>query len=238
MKQPQTTPLRMTLVDGLTPLLRVVLFPFEEIKKILYYHATYDQFMKQKKELEQLRSQGIWDNQITQENKRLKSLLDFKHTIRYPVVAATVVGREPSSWTTTLIIDKGYKDGIKQGMAVVNSSSVIGKIWEVGRRNSKVILLTDPSFSVAAVIERTREEGLIEGTLRGVCRMRYLSLQADIQIGDKVMSSKLSSFIPEGLLIGEVTEILEHHSDSPTGECFVRPMVSTSRVEEVLVIKK
>ena len=98
------------------------------------------------------------------------------------------------------------------------------------------MLLNDPDFSVAALIERSREEGLISGTLKGNCRMRYLSPEADIRIGDKVITSNISASFPEGLLIGEVVRI-EENPGSPTIECLVAPAVSLSQLEEVLIIK-
>ncbi len=134
-----------------------------------------------------------------------------------------------------IIIDKGENDDIKSGMPVVNASGVVGKISEVGKDTSKVILLTDPHFSVAALIQRPRENGLISGTLQGVCRMRYLDTNADLKNGDKVITSKLSSSFPEGLLIGEIMKIDEDQA-SPSFECFIRPAVSFSQIEEVLVI--
>ena len=135
------------------------------------------------------------------------------------------------------MIDKGDKDGVKQGMPVIDALGVIGKIVETSAHLSKVILLTDPQFSVAAIIERTRESGLVSGTLQGLCRLRYLSDDTQIQVGDKVITSKLSGSFPEGLLIGEIVHIEEHPTE-PSSEYIVEPVISPSEIEEVLVIVK
>lgn len=227
----------MTFVDVIALPGRIILFPFHELRKIIFYHGTYSKYMKLKEEVELLRHKAAVSDEVVQENSRLKGMLDLKQGGKYPMVAAYVIGRDPSNWGATLFIDKGERDGLKVGMPVVNSSSIIGKILEVGKNTSKVILLSDPSFSVASMLERSREQGLISGTLQGKCRMRYLSPDADIRVGDRVITSNLSSSFPEGLLIGEVTGIEESQS-SPTMECLVAPAVSLSTVEEVLIIKK
>jgi len=134
-----------------------------------------------------------------------------------------------------MIIDRGEESGIRPGLPVVNASGVVGKIAEVSHGMSKVILLTDPEFSVAALIQEPRESGLVSGTLKGVCRMRYIREDAQIHIGDKVITSKLSSSFPEGLLIGEVVSVNDS-SKNPTVECLIHPSVGFSQIEEVLVI--
>lgn len=230
-------PFKMCLVDITSLPTRIILFPFQEIKKIIFYHSTFTKYEKLKKEMEDLRGQTRQHEELARENQRLKSLLELKGKSKYPMVAANVIGRDPSNWHAIIFIDRGQKEGIRQGMPVVTAASVIGKIVEVGNKTSKVMLISDPAFSVAALLERSREEGLVTGTLAGVCRMRYLSLQADIRVGDKVITSKLSSSFPEGLLIGEVAEI-KANTGSPTIECLVLPAASPSQIEEVLIIRK
>ena len=87
------------------------------------------------------------------------------------------------------------------------------------------------------MIQRTREGGVVSGSLQGICRMRYINPDADLQVGDKVMTSKLSSAFPEGLLIGEIVNIEENY-DKQSLECTIRPTVTLSQLEEVLVILK
>jgi len=215
---------------------RIILLPLLELKKIVFYHATYNEYTRLKNQVDALKSKLSRQEEIFRENARLKELLDFKKNTTINLIAADVIARDPSGWTSAVIVDKGSREGVRQGMAVVGASGIIGRIVEVGKKASKVMLLNDPGFSVAAVIERSREAGLITGTLQGVCRMRYLSPQADIKVGDRVITSKLSSIFPEGLPIGEVISVQESQS-SPTLECFVKPIASPSQIEEVLIKK-
>ena len=215
--------------------IRLISYPIREIKKILYYHRTFDEYKRLKQETDVLKARLVGLEEVVLENIRLENLLKFKRQLVYSSVVANVVGRDPSYWNSTMIIDKGQAHGIRQGMPVVNALGVVGKIAEVGQDSSKVVLLTDSQFSVAALIQRPRESGLVSGTLQGVCRMRYIRTVAKIHIGDKVITSKLSSSFPEGLLIGEIISI-NNHPSKPSVEALVKPSVTFSQIEEILVI--
>lgn len=209
--------------------------PLLEIKKILYYRRVFNEYKRLSRENDVLRARLTGKEDLIKENNRLNNLLNFKKKLIYPSVAARVIGREPSNWNTAILIDRGKEDGVEDGMPVVTDLGIVGKIAEITDSSSKVILLTDYRFSVAAGILSSRESGLVSGTLQGLCRMRYLSKNAQIQEGDTVVTSKLSSTYPEGLLIGEVVSVYQN-PDTSSVECLIRPAVSLSQVEEVIVI--
>jgi len=215
----------------------VVSFPLKETKKILYYHRTFEEYKKLKEERDVLKARLVGLEEVVKENARLENLLRYKRQSLYSSVVAKVIGRDPSYWNSTMIIDKGAQDGITEGLPVVNALGVIGKIAEAGVETSKVILMTDPQFAVAALVQRPRENGLVSGTLQGVMRMTYIRGEADVIVGDTVITSNLSSSFPEGLLIGEIISV-ESDPSKPTVLCLVRPSVAFSQIEEVMVILK
>ena len=228
-------PLKFKIIEITSIPIKLFSTPILEIKKIIYYHRIFDEYKRLKQEVTVLKSRLVGLEEVIHENNRYEKLLEFKRKLLYSSEAANVIGRDPSQWNSTMIIDKGQQDGIRQGMPVVNASGVIGKIAEVGSRASKVILVTDPQFSVAALIQRTRDNGIVSGTLQGNCRLRYLNPETELQLGDKVITSKLSSSFPEGLIIGEISQIFENPNNS-TFEYILEPAVSLSEIEEVLVI--
>ena len=211
--------------------------PIDEIKKIIFYRRNYAEYYKYKKEAEGYKSRLLGMQEVVQENNRLQRILEFKKSLVYESTVANVIGRNPTYWNDFLIIDQGLKRGVNLGMPVITSSGVVGKIVEVGNISSKVILLTDPNFSVAAIVQRSRQQGLLSGSLKGLCRMQYLPLDTDIKIGDMIITSKLSSAFPEGLAIGEVVNI-QRDQDGSLVECLIRPSVNFAGIEEVVVIKK
>ena len=216
---------------------RIISVPLKEIKKIVFYHRTFNEYMRLRKDVNTLKGRVIGFDEVLRENNRLAKLLNFKRKLIFSSIAANVIGRDHSNWNATMLIDKGLEDGVEIGMPVVDASGVVGKIAEVSNANAKVVLLTDSSFSVAALAQRSRETGLIAGTLEGMCRLRYLSSDADIQVGDQIITSKLSSSFPEGLQVGEVVEV-KPDKDGLVLDCIVQPTVFLSQVEEVLVVQK
>jgi rod shape-determining protein MreC len=210
---------------------------FWEAKKILYYHRTFDEYKKLKEEVDILRTRLMGQEEVIRENTRLQRLLDFKRKMVYSSIVARVIGREPSHWNSSIIIDKGAADNLTEGLPVVNDLGVVGKVVEVGTHQSKVMLLTDPQFSVAVLIKRVRENGLISGTLQGKCQLTYVHDDADIRVGDKVITSQLSSSFPESLFVGYV-ESIHQDGDKVENKYIVKPYVSFSGLEEVLVIQQ
>lgn len=230
-------PFKSLVVNIVSFPITIISAPLTEFKKMVRYHRTYDEFQLLKKEYRILRNRLIGFDEVQKENNRLAQLLEFKRGLIFSSVAANVVGRDPDSWNSSIIIDRGREDGVDEGMPVVSALGVVGKVSEAGPGQSKVVLLTDPSFSVAALVKRSREIGLVSGTLKGLSQMRYLSADADVKAGDIIITSKLSTSFPEGLLIGEVVEA---HTDdnSLTLHCLISPATALSQLEEVLVVQK
>jgi rod shape-determining protein MreC len=230
-------PFKSLVVNVVSFPIKFISAPLLEFKKIATYHRTYNEYQLVKKEYRILRDRLIGFDEVQKENNRLAGLLDFKRGLIFSAVAANVVGRDPATWNSSIVIDRGREDGVENGMPVVSALGVVGKISEAGANQSKVVLLTDPSFSVAALVKRSREVGLVSGTLKGLSQLRYLSGDADVKAGDVIVTSKLSSSFPEGLLIGEV---IDSHKDdnSLTVHCMIRPATALSQLEEVLVVKK
>lgn len=231
------TPLKFFCIRAVSLPLRMVSAPLREIKKIIFYHRTFDEYIKLKGEVDVLQGRLLGMEELLRENSRLERLLDFKRRMVYASVSAAIIARDPSKWDASLVIDRGEEDGVSVGMPVVSASGVAGKIFEVSAHTAKVILLTDPDFSVAALVQRSRETTLVSGTLQGLARLRYLPAEADVEVGDEVITSSMSPSFPEGLLIGEVVSV-RHDPNSGTLDCLVQPAVRFSQVEEVLVIQK
>lgn len=229
-------PLKFTFVRALKGPIDIISFPFYEAKKILFYHRTFNEYQRLREQVSTLKVRLGALEELGEENIRLERLLGLKRSLAYSSVSANVIGRDPSGWSSSMIIDRGKEDGIKQGMPVVSALGVVGKIAEVSDQDSKVVLLTDPQFSVAALVQNSREIGLVTGSLQGeICRMRFISPNAQINVGDQVITSMLSTSFPEGLLIGEIVRIIGSPQE-PSIECIIKPFVGLSRVEEVLVI--
>ena len=182
-----------------------------------------------------MRQKIISLNEIYLENLRLKKLLSLKDSSPYKVIASSVIGRSADSWASAIIIDKGSYHGIKSGMPVITYAGLLGCISETARFTSKVLLISDPGFAVSAVIQRSRQEGLITGTLGANLIMRYLPDEPDIKVSDTIITSGLNEVYPKSLPIGTVIDVGNELSGL-SRYAIVKPAVNLSNIEEVLVI--
>jgi rod shape-determining protein MreC len=157
--------------------------------------------------------------------------------IPFSAIPAQVIGRDPSNWSNSLIIDKGSSSGIKSNMAVMSTRGLVGRIVEVGRLSSKALLITDPNLKVGVLVRRNRQGGIMTGRPGGRCKIIYISLDSDVKPGDKVMTAGFGSVFPKGILIGEVEKVGKEE-----GRLYkfaiLKPSQDLSRLEEVLCIVK
>ncbi|MFH1992718.1 MAG: rod shape-determining protein MreC [Pseudomonadota bacterium] len=168
-------------------------------------------------------------------NIRLRNLLDFQKSMNHQVLAAEVIGKDPSPWYKTIIIDKGKDDGVKKGMAVVIPEGVAGQVMDVSTHYSKVLLIIDPNSAVDAVVQDTRARGIIKGESWGRCLFKYVLRKDDVRVGVRVVSSGLDGVYPKGLGVGHVSEVIRKNSGI-FQEVTVIPFVDFEKLEEVLVV--
>ncbi|MHB8764258.1 MAG: rod shape-determining protein MreC [Deferrisomatales bacterium] len=173
--------------------------------------------------------------EVALENRRLKSLLEFKESTALRLVPARVVGHSASAWFRTVLLDKGTADGVVPDSPVTTPAGVIGRVYEAGPNASRVLLLTDPNSAIDAVVQRTRAQVMVEGRLGTTCRLLYLARGDDAALGDRVVTSGLGDVFPKGLLLGEISRV-----ELAPGDVFQRaeltPSADFSRLEEVFVV--
>ena len=227
---------KMGLMSFGTASVAVVRAPVDEVSRLLSYRRTWREYQLLKREVGTLRSRMEGLEEDAAAGKRYARLLNIRSRMNYTTEAAVVIARDPVNWNSSLMINKGKADGLRAGMAVVNASGVVGKVAEVARNVAKVILVNDPGFSVAVVNQRSRESGLLSGSLSGVCRLNYLPEDADIRVGDDILTSALSSDFPEGLQVGTVSQVFPGEVGTPP-RAVVDPVIEASKIEEVLIIK-
>ncbi|MCK4390560.1 MAG: rod shape-determining protein MreC [Desulfobacterales bacterium] len=167
--------------------------------------------------------------------QRLRKLLAMKSEVPRRMLPAQVVGLDPSVWFRTIIINRGTHDGVSKGMPVIAPEGIVGQVMAASYCHSKVLLMTDRSSAIDALVQRTRTRGIVAGKAEDSCRLKYVVRKGEISVGDTVVSSGLDGLFPKGLRIGSVKKI----SRSQSGifqDVTVRPFVDFGRLEEALVI--
>ncbi len=166
-----------------------------------------------KKENSELKQQLVKNEAAYNENEQLRKLLNLKsNNVEFELEAAEVIARNPSNWYNSLMVDKGAADGIALNQTVVSAgNTLVGRVSEVGTTWSRITLVTDAEHAAGAQISRSGEYGICEGdasgTSEGGCRMSFVSKNADIIVGDTVITSGLGGIYPKGLVIGKVQKI-------------------------------
>ena len=215
--------------------LSVIGFFKRHILGIIFYNRNMVTAQNLSKEIGGLRWQLSELREVSLENARLKNLLNLKQKSLYRLIPAAVIARSPDSWSSSIVIDKGRSSGINPQMAVINLDGLVGRVIEVYSSASKVLLLNDSSQGVSCIVQRSRQEGLVSGTLGSNLIMRYLPDDAQIEKGDLIITSGLSQVYPKGLAVGQVINIGKDFSGL-NRFAVVKPAADLTALEEVLVI--
>jgi len=182
-----------------------------------------------------LESELLRLGELERENARLAELLSFRARFEGTVYGARVIAREPGPLAMTLTIDRGERDHVHRGMAVLAPQGVVGQIAEASHTAARVVLLTDHNSGIDAIVQRSRARGIVQGGTDGSCYMNYLNRDADVVVGDRVLTSGLDGIFPKGVMIGEVVDVSRRHRGLLQA-AVVRPSVALDRLEEVLVV--
>ncbi len=190
-------------------------------------------------QLRQELNQALEDRNLYNEtllaNIRYRNLLNFKQYMAEPVLAAEVIGRDPSPWFKTLVVNKGSSDGVTQGAPVVVPEGIAGLVVEVASHYAKILLIIDQNSAVDGLIQRTRSRGVVKGDPSGNCILKYVLRKHDVSLGDTVVSSGLDGVFPKGLRIGRVSEIVKLNAGI-FQQIQITPYVDFEKLEEVLIV--
>jgi rod shape-determining protein MreC len=166
----------------------------------------------------------------------LSGLLDYARSQpdnRYE--AANVIGRDPSAFLSYIVIDLGSDAGLARDMPVVTNQGLVGVIVELNCCAAKVRLVTDPDSAVNARLQASRDEGVAVGRFGGGLELDFLSQQAVVAPGDRVLTSGLGGKFPEGLVIGTVSAV-QRQDYEVLQRAILTPGVDFNRLEIVLII--
>src|SRR6056297_755939 len=195
---------------------------------------------KLKKQLAEERLNNILMKKYEMQNERLRKLLDFKELTSYKTQGAKVIGFGPSKWKEKILINKGSKDGLKDGMTVVTyNGSFVGQINYITSDSAQVEMVNNSGFVVAGIVQRedSRAVGLVKGNQENSKYniMDNLSWDSDIRENDLILTSGLSNTYPKGLPIGKVTEV-NPDNYGVSQKAKIDLFIDLNTIEEVLVI--
>ncbi|MGI8641997.1 MAG: rod shape-determining protein MreC [Pyrinomonadaceae bacterium] len=209
---------------------------FQRISSLRTAQSENDALKQQIQELEvELQSR----ESLTVETQRLRSLLELKEQTGFKIKPAQIIGRDPSAWFDTIIINRGSSDGVKLNMPVVTKGGLVGRVSAVSFLTAQIHLITREKISEGGVIGElgtSNALGVVSGTgKKELLEMGYVPGSVEVQVGDSVYTTGQEGIYPAGLKIGEIVEVRSGSATVPH-QIFIKPSANFSALQEVAVV--
>ncbi len=200
-----------------------------------------NQMEQLRRENEAMRLLQMQFDAVKLENDRLRQMIQMKPQTPWKPRVAKVIGRDPANWWRTIQIDLGSAEGVQVNLPVMTSQGLVGRIHAVGQHRALVVLIGAPECRVAAVVDKSRENGVVgpSGTAAvldpNLVELSYLTRSSKLEPGQAVYTSGLGGIFPPGILIGSIvdTQTVEH---GLYVEARVKLAVNVNQLEEVWVL--
>jgi rod shape-determining protein MreC len=154
--------------------------------------------------------------------------------LNFEPLAARVVGKEPAYWYQTIVVDRGKKDDVLEGMIVLAPSGVVGQVIHTGEHYSKILLANAPSSAIDAMIQKNRIRGILKGAGERGYVLHYVLKNADIEEGDYIVTAGIGGVFPAGIPLGIVSKIHKKRRGM-FQEIEVQPHVDFQKLEFVFI---
>ncbi|WP_170007813.1 rod shape-determining protein MreC [Bacillus fonticola] len=220
--------------------LRLIDDGVENVKNLL---DTYEENTLLRSRLDQYGQLDSEATQLRKENEELRALLDKTESLRdYESIQATVIGRNPDRWDELITINKGSVHGVEKDMAVITAKGLVGKVKSTAQTTSTVQLISssDPTNRISAIVQSEEtQNGVIEGYDRKEEKLilRRIPYDAEIEEGQRVVSSGLGGVFPSGLQIGTISSI-EPDEYGLTKMAYIEPEADLYQLENVVVANR
>ena len=178
--------------------------------------------------------------ELTQENLRLRQMLELRERFGTTAIAAEILFEAADPYTRKVILNKGLGSQIEPGSPVIDEDGVIGQVTRVHPLISEVTLITDRDQSIPVLNVRTGGRSVAQGDPisqhPGSLELRYMAANADVQVGDLLTTSGVDGVYPPGLPVATVAHV-ERRTDSAFARIYIEPKAGVSRGRHVIVLK-
>jgi rod shape-determining protein MreC len=230
--------IRIWAVGAITPFERILIWGQNSTGNLwhnyFYLRGVRAENRQLKDQIEQMRLAQVRLSEDAAQARRLQTLLAFKEQFISRTVAAQVIGSSGSDLSRIVTIDKGENAGITRDMAVMTSDGIVGKVLVVYPSVSQVLLISDQSSGVGALLEKTRLQGVLRGTANGEVQIERVMSDEQVPVGETVLTSGGDQIFPKGLPVGTVTKVA--NGKDLFLNIKIKPAANLSKLEEVLVL--
>ena len=192
-----------------------------------------------KQKVQELQVELKQKDDLSSENNRLKAMLNLKEQSKITVLTARIIGRDPSVWFDSSIVNRGSLDGVKLNMPVVTDGGLVGRITAVSPLTAQVDLITYNKSGVGGIvgeIATSNAIGVIIGTSKkDLLEMKYVPGSVEVQVGQAVFTTGQDGIFPPGLKIGDIVSVATGSATTPH-QILIQPAAKLNSMQEVGVL--
>jgi rod shape-determining protein MreC len=183
----------------------------------------------------QLSVESARSRQAMVENATLRRMLELPKLTEYKLIAADVEGKTTTQLRNYATINKGTKDGVKEGMSCITDAGLVGRIIGTSEHYAVIQLLLNRDTRVASKVQRSRVDGIVTWDGESFLSLKDVPKSFDVQVGDVILTSNYSSRYPANVVVGRVTRV-DEENNSLFRRVVVEPAVNFSTLEQVFVV--
>ncbi|NRF69182.1 rod shape-determining protein MreC [Aquincola sp. S2] len=236
-----TQPLRAAVATALLPVQRSLMVPVNLSYTGIDYLRGLQRAISAENSVRRLMAsqaeRAARGDQLALENTRLRALLDLRPALQVKSISAEVMYEAADPYSRKAYIDRGATHGIVLGAPVINEAGVLGQVTRVFPLNSMVTLLTDKDAAIPVLNARSQQRSAaFGGAAGGLLELRFMAGNADVQVGDKLVTSGVDGVYPAGLAVAQISRI-DRKVDSGFAHILLAPAAAIDGVRHVLVLE-
>lgn len=230
---------RGALLEVAAPVQKALAFPADLVRdgwsRYVALLDLRDQNDRLRHRIAELEEENLQFREALVASERLSRVAEMRGAQALPMRPAEVVGQDISPWFRSVLLNRGYSQGVRSGMPVVTGRGVVGLVTATAPHAARTMLLLDRQSAIDAIVQRSRARGIVRG--QGTERLEFVFVVRgdDVRVGDVVITSGLGGAYPKALRIGEVVEV-STREDRLVHKAVLRPAVDFGRLEQVFVM--
>lgn len=172
---------------------------------------------------------------LQSENRRLRKLLDSSTKVGERVLIAELMAVDLDPFSRRIVLNKGTQNGVTSGQSLIDANGIMGQVVHAGPFTSTALLITDPGHALPVQVNRTGLRSIAIGTGSNQLELSHIPNNADVRVGDLLVTSGLGGRFPPGYPVGRVASV-ERDSRQPFAKVLVSPSARLERNREVLLV--
>jgi rod shape-determining protein MreC len=227
------------VLDAAVPVQKAVALPVDLVRggwsRYVALVGAHEQNDSLRGELARLLEENARLREALEASGHLEDIADMRRALEVQLLPVELVGSDLSPWFRSVLLDHGRSDGVRSGMPVIAKGGLVGLVTATSRTAAKTMLLLDRQAAVDGTVQRSRTRGIVRGRGGDDLAFEFEAREADVQLGDLVITSGLDGVYPKELLVGIVTALPEAGSQL-LQTATLRPAVDFGRLERAFVM--